>query len=194
MLRESARPHPANDHQLGHARRAEPAVLTAVSLAMDDGRCSVKTRLPLAGPRGLPMMKCASCGERAPPFLEGLAPTLFLNSQAAGCLQQHAAFEEEAQRASTKGTCMNPITRRSGAQRPRPQASSARTAARTHGKNSERYLTLGREAQLAGDSVEMECCYQFAGHYFRVMRAAAGLEPEDGRRRAHAYQPTTGRL
>jgi hypothetical protein len=36
----------------------------------------------------------------------------------------------------------------------------------------ERYLALGREAQLAEDEVEMERCYQFAEHYFRVMRAA----------------------
>ena len=54
--------------------------------------------------------------------------------------------------------------------------------------------TLGREAQLAGDTVETERCYQFADHYLRVMRAAPGPEPEDGRGRAHAYQPTTSRL
>ena len=41
----------------------------------------------------------------------------------------------------------------------------------------ERNLTLGREAQLAGDAVEMERCYQFADHYFRVMRAATGPDP-----------------
>jgi Domain of unknown function (DUF4167) len=34
----------------------------------------------------------------------------------------------------------------------------------------ERYLVQAREAQLAGDSVEMENCYQHAEHYFRVMR------------------------
>jgi hypothetical protein len=109
-------------------------------------------------------------------------------------LQQHAAFEEEAQRASTKGTCMNPITRRSGAQRPRPRGIRPPHGAGNTRQKYERYLTLGREAQLAGDAVEMERCYQFADHYFRVMRAAAGPDPEDGRGRAHAYEPTTSRL
>jgi len=119
---------------------------------------------------------------------------LFLNNQAAGCLQQHAAFEEEAQRASTKGTCMNPITRRSGAQRPRPRGVQLPHNAGNARQKYERYLTLGREAQLAGDAVEMERCYQFADHYFRVIRAAAGPDPEDGRERAHAFEPTTSRL
>ena len=34
----------------------------------------------------------------------------------------------------------------------------------------ERYLVRAREAQLSGDEVEMENCYQHAEHYFRVMR------------------------
>jgi len=34
----------------------------------------------------------------------------------------------------------------------------------------ERYLALAREAQVAGDVVEMENCYQHAEHYLRVMR------------------------
>ena len=139
-------------------------------------------------------MKCASCGALAPPFPKGLAPTLFWNSQAAGCLRQHAAFEEEAQRASTKGTCMNPITTRSGAQRPRRQGVQRRDSAGNARQKYERCLALGRKAQLAGDTVEMERCYQFADHYFRVMRAAAGPDPEDGRGKVHAYQPTTSRL
>jgi hypothetical protein len=45
-------------------------------------------------------------------------------------------------------------------------------------QNYERYLTLEREAQLAGDDVEMERCYQFAEHYFRVIRAANASDPE----------------
>jgi Domain of unknown function (DUF4167) len=139
-------------------------------------------------------MKCASCGALASPFPKGLAPTLFLNSQAAGCLQQHAAFEEEAQRASTKGTCMNPISWRSGAQRPRPQGVQRPHSTGNARQKYERYLTLGREAQLAGDTVEMERCYQFADHYFRVMRAAAGPDPEDRRGTVHAYGPTNSRL
>jgi hypothetical protein len=88
---------------------------------------------------------------------------------------------------------MNPITRRSGAQRPRPKASSARPAPATRQKY-EWYLSLGREAQFAGDTVEMERYYQFADHYFRVMRAAAGPDAADGRGRAYGYEPTTSRL
>jgi hypothetical protein len=52
-------------------------------------------------------------------------------------------------------------------------------------QNYERYLALGLEAQLAGDEVEMERCYQFAEHYFRVMRAANAPGPE-GKGRNHA--------
>ena len=37
-------------------------------------------------------------------------------------------------------------------------------------KNYERYLALAQEASLAGDTIEMENCYQHAEHYFRVMR------------------------
>ena len=38
--------------------------------------------------------------------------------------------------------------------------------------NYEIYLVRAREAQLAGDAVEMENCYQYAEHYWRVMRDA----------------------
>ena len=34
----------------------------------------------------------------------------------------------------------------------------------------EQYLVRAREAQVLGDVVEMENCYQHAEHYFRVMR------------------------
>jgi hypothetical protein len=34
----------------------------------------------------------------------------------------------------------------------------------------ERYLARARGAQVAGDVVEMENCYQHAEHYLRVMR------------------------
>jgi hypothetical protein len=37
-------------------------------------------------------------------------------------------------------------------------------------RNYERYLARAREAQLSGDVVEMENCYQHAEHYLRVMR------------------------
>ena len=35
----------------------------------------------------------------------------------------------------------------------------------------ESYLAKAREAQVAGDAVETENCYQHAEHYWRVMRA-----------------------
>ena len=34
----------------------------------------------------------------------------------------------------------------------------------------ERYLMRAREAQFAGDAIEMENCYQHAEHYFRLLR------------------------
>jgi hypothetical protein len=37
----------------------------------------------------------------------------------------------------------------------------------------ERYLAKARDAQLSGDTIEMENCYQHAEHYFRVMKGAA---------------------
>jgi hypothetical protein len=58
--------------------------------------------------------------------------------------------------------------RRSGPTRPqavrRPQSAGN---ARQH---YERYLVRAREAQLSGDVIEMENCYQHAEHYLRVMR------------------------
>ena len=62
--------------------------------------------------------------------------------------------------------------RRIGPQRPAP-AHRPHNGGGNARQNYERYLALGREAQLAGDDVEMERCYQFAEHYFRVMRAAS---------------------
>ena len=61
------------------------------------------------------------------------------------------------------------LRRRNGPQRPlavrRPQNVSGNAR-----QNYERYLSRAREAQLAGDVVEVENCYQHAEHYFRVMR------------------------
>ena len=34
----------------------------------------------------------------------------------------------------------------------------------------ERYLARAREAEVAGDVVEMENCYQHAEHFLRVMK------------------------
>jgi len=43
----------------------------------------------------------------------------------------------------------------------------------------ERYLARARVAQLAGDEIEMENCYQHAEHYFRLLRG------EGHERRSH---------
>jgi hypothetical protein len=45
----------------------------------------------------------------------------------------------------------------------RPQNANAR-------QRYERYLVGALEAQLSGDMIEMQNCYQHAEHYFRVMR------------------------
>jgi|SRR5215831_6447098 len=40
-------------------------------------------------------------------------------------------------------------------------------------RNYQRYSALAREASSRGDMVAMENFYQYAEHYFRVMRAAS---------------------
>jgi hypothetical protein len=58
-------------------------------------------------------------------------------------------------------------------QRTRPPNVAARQRQNCAGnvqRNYERYLTLARDATLAGDSIEAENCYQHAEHYFRVLR------------------------
>ena len=80
------------------------------------------------------------------------------------------------------------LRRRNGPQRP-ASARRAPNGGANARQNYERYLALGREAQLAGDEVEMESCYQFAEHYFRVMRAANAPGPE-GKGRSHARAST----
>ena len=62
--------------------------------------------------------------------------------------------------------------RRNGPQRLHAGSSPGQRRRQRARQSYERYLAVGREAQVAGDEVEMERCYQFAEHYFRVMRAA----------------------
>jgi hypothetical protein len=71
---------------------------------------------------------------------------------------------------------MNQNLRRNGPQRFAPVRRPANGGGNAR-QSYERYLAVGREAQLAGDEVEMERCYQFAEHYFRVMRAANAPGP-----------------
>ena len=52
----------------------------------------------------------------------------------------------------------------------RPQAVRRPQNLRNARQRYEQYLVRAREAQLSGDVVDMENCYQHAEHYFRVMR------------------------
>ena len=52
--------------------------------------------------------------------------------------------------------------------RPQPPKNGAGNARQHY----ERYLARAREAQVAGDVIETENCYQHAEHYFRVIREA----------------------
>jgi uncharacterized protein DUF4167 len=68
------------------------------------------------------------------------------------------------------------LRRRNGPQRPqaarRPQYNAANAK-----QHYERYLARARDAQLSGDAVEMENCYQHAEHYLRIMKGG-----DDGQR------------
>jgi hypothetical protein len=62
---------------------------------------------------------------------------------------------------------MNPKPRRSRWPREQHRPHIGQQNAR---QQYQRYLARAREAQVAGDVVEMENCYQHAEHYLRVMR------------------------
>jgi hypothetical protein len=65
---------------------------------------------------------------------------------------------------------MNKTMRRSG-----PRGSQAMSRPYNGGNARqyyESYVARARDAQRAGDVVEMENCYQHAEHYFRIMRGA----------------------
>jgi hypothetical protein len=73
----------------------------------------------------------------------------------------------EAQCASIRGRAMIPNPRRSKWPRKQHRPQIGRQNAR---HQYERYIARAREAQVAGDVVEMENCYQHAEHCLRVMR------------------------
>jgi len=62
---------------------------------------------------------------------------------------------------------MNTNMRRMPQQRQVPRRIPSSGNARQH---YERYIARAHEAQLAGDVVEMENCFQHAEHYFRILR------------------------
>lgn len=69
--------------------------------------------------------------------------------------------------ARKKGTSMNTNIKRLPPQR---QAARGTPTAGNARQQYERYLVRAREAQFAGDAIEMENCYQHADHYFRLLR------------------------
>jgi len=66
-----------------------------------------------------------------------------------------------------KENCMNRNMRRLPQQRQAPRETLNGINAR---RQYELYLARAREAQVAGDAVEMENYYQHAEHYLRVLR------------------------
>jgi hypothetical protein len=64
---------------------------------------------------------------------------------------------------------MDPHLRRNGPQRPRRMRRPQNGAGNAR-QHYERYLARAREAQLAGDVIEVENWYQHAEHYFRMMK------------------------
>src|SRR5215475_8024390 len=81
-----------------------------------------------------------------------------------------------ARSALQEGNLMNTSMRRMPRQR---QVARGMPSGGNARQQYERYLVRAREAQLAGDVIEMENWYQHAEHYLRVMRG----EGDD--RRAH---------
>jgi hypothetical protein len=69
--------------------------------------------------------------------------------------------------AHEEGDVMNISKRRMPRQR---QAARQTPNSANAQQQYERYLGRAREAQLAGDAVDMENWYQHAEHYLRVMR------------------------
>jgi hypothetical protein len=75
---------------------------------------------------------------------------------------------EHPRRAAKKWHTMNPTIRRMPRQR---QATRVTSSGGSAHQQYERYLARARQAQLAGDAVEVENLYQHAEHYFRMMRS-----------------------
>jgi hypothetical protein len=98
---------------------------------------------------------------------KGLAPYLFFALPRCNLVAARQYSPRRARRASMWGRAMNPSLRRRNwpakLRRPQLGPNNAR-------QQYERYLARAREAQMAGDVVEMENCYQHAERYLRVMR------------------------
>lgn len=56
----------------------------------------------------------------------------------------------------------------------------------------EKYLSLARDATTSGDRVLAESCYQYAEHYFRILKTFADEADESNRTRAASGQRSGG--
>jgi Domain of unknown function (DUF4167) len=109
-----------------------------------------------------------------PAIAERLAPNSLAHDDAAafGC----CALIPEIRSAPDKGQHhMNPTFRRTNGGRPQT-AHRPRNPTGNARQQYERYLAGAREAQRAGDEIEMENCFQHAEHYFRMMQAGGGAD------------------
>jgi hypothetical protein len=77
----------------------------------------------------------------------------------------------ECPRRATEGHKMKTNLRRRGGHRQLQPMRRPNNGANAR-QHYERYLARARDAQLSGDAIEMENCYQHAEHYFRIMRGA----------------------
>lgn len=53
----------------------------------------------------------------------------------------------------------------------------------------EKYITLAREATLSGDRIAAESFYQHAEHYFRIINADGGPQPQSMQRNSAEQEP-----
>ena len=114
-----------------------------------------------------------SCRAAAPAFPTTLAPTSLSHDDAAafGC---RALMR--VRRAPDKGQHhMNSTFRRTNGARPQTPHRPRNPTGNAR-QQYERYLAGAREAQRAGDEIEMENCFQHAEHYFRMMQAGGGAD------------------
>jgi hypothetical protein len=110
----------------------------------------------------------ASCGVLASTFPERMALTSLIIRlrcsyfAATSHRQPRGARERRAHKMNTIPQRRRDLARPHAMHRPQTTGDAR--------QRYERYLTRAREAQIAGDAIEMENFYQHAEHYLRVMR------------------------
>jgi hypothetical protein len=111
----------------------------------------------------------ASCGALASVSKKELAPIYLLEkattqpSQCGGCWVRKICVQQHDNRMRQQNS------RKGFAPRDGRNGGSGNVR-----QKYEKYLVRQRDAQVAGDEVEMENCHQHAEHYWRLTRAAAG--------------------